>query len=243
MTFSIPLDRQCSDTDCHAAYSVKSSQSNSNSNNHTSTNLSNGTNSINGSVPTGYVQGPSCSVSVKDTILSPSTSGTTRNSRIYETENRSGRISGDLSGTGLDRNNMRDSDGDFNSNTNDARTHTNTNTNSSRTNANDSNSNRTSSSNSNSPRASGSPSHDTSEYAGHDDNGDGGNDSGNDNGSGSGGARDVCRWIPTYTGEAFGLRHSVRRQGQGQIFNFISYQPSISFKFSDIFHCILLAYL
>ena len=219
MTFSIPLDRQCSDTDCHAAYSVKSTQSNSN-NHHTSTNLSNGTNSINGSVLTGYVQGPSCSVSVKDTILSPSTSGTTRNSKIYETEtgSLSGRSSVDLSGTGVDRNNMRDSDGNFNdnSNNNDARTHTNTN--SSRTNTNDSNSNRTSSSNSNSPRASGSPSHDTSEYAGHDDNGDGGNDSGNDNGSGSGGARDVCRWIPTYTGEAFGLRHSVR----GQIFNFIS---------------------
>lgn len=215
MTFSIPLDRQCSDTDCHAAYSVKSSQSNSN--NHTSTNLSNGTNSINGSVPTGYVQGPSCSVSVKDTILSPSTSGTTRNSKIYETEtgSLSGRSSVDLSGTGIERNNMRDSDGDFNSNTNDARTHT-------RTNTNDSNSNRTSSSNSNSPRASGSPSHDTSEYAGHDDNGDGGNDSGNDNGSGSGGARDVCRWIPTYTGEAFGLRHSVRGQRQRQIFDFIS---------------------
>ena len=112
--------------------------------------------------------GPSSKFIVKDTILSPSTSGTTRDFKTCNatrgTDHRVDRSSSSSlslsnNDTGLDQqqqhHHINDRSGNY-----------------SRTSQNNNNSSSSSSNNSS--------------------------------------VLDVCRWIPTYTGEAFGLRHSVR---------------------------------
>ena len=137
----------------------------------------------------GQNPGPSCKFIVKDTILSPSTSGTTREFKTFNDLGNDQRTDRSFSSSSLSlpNNDMESDKSGYNSGKfQDVSNNNNSNNN------NNNNNNNNSSSNSK-------------------------------NNSSSSSVLDVCRWIPTYTGEAFGLRHSVRCNGRGG-----TYSPILS---------------
>lgn len=214
VNFSIPLGGQQWGRDCYAFYSLDAVSNgrvglNSNSNNHDGGDDNSNTNDANRNENTssndgvrsdsvspssgvsssyqvnsginrwpegvhitqlsGQVPGPSCSFVMKDTILSPSTSGTTSKSNV------SVRAHNDEDGDHLVTSHSSSSSSSY--------------SNKSRQSNQDGNVKNIDSSTNNSKNSSS---------------------RGSSSSGGSGSVLDVCRWIPTYTGEAFGLRHSVR---------------------------------
>ena len=196
MNFSIPLGRQKGDQDCYAFYSMNTislsyngiTGSGNNDSSRSGSRSESGSGSSTSNVDGNHVasssssnqhnqdriHGPSSKFIVKDTILSPSTSGTTRDFKTcnatrgadHRVDRYSSSSSSSLSlsnnNTGLDQQqqhhqHINDRSGNYG---------------------------RTS------------------------------QDNNNNSSSNSSSVLDVCRWIPTYTGEAFGLRHSVRACGR-----------------------------